>query len=275
LKQCEFGPRTPGSNAHVKCRDYLLEEFKKSSDNARLQEFTHLWSSTGRYVTMWNVIGEQNWKDAKQRVVLLAHWDTRPTADQETDPVKVNQPILGANDGASGVAVLLELMRTMKGRLPADLGVMYVLTDGEDLGPSLQEMFLGASAFAKKLPAPKPDYGILIDMIGDKDLSIPMELQSLRYADNLTRTFYRKAAEAGQRSTFPMVYGEMIEDDHIPLNKAGIPTIDLIDFNYGPNHSAWHTHGDRPNMCSADSLGKVGIALEAWLTQAPVYVFKK
>jgi glutaminyl-peptide cyclotransferase len=224
---------------------------------------------------MWNVIGEQNWESATTRIVLLAHWDTRPHASEESDAGKAQAPILGANDGASGVAVLLELMRAMKDRLPADVGVMYVLTDGEDLGPGLDEMFLGATAFARKLPAKKPNYGILIDMIGDKDLKVPMEMQSLRYAEDLTRSFYRKAAEVGLRDTFPSVYGQIIEDDHIPLNKAGIPTIDLIDFDYGANHGAWHTHLDKPDMCSADSLGKVGVALEAWLTQSPAYVLKK
>ena len=224
---------------------------------------------------MDNVIGEQNMAGATTNIVLMAHWDTRPYADQESDVVKSRTPILGANDGASGVGVLLELMRAMKGRLPAGVGVTYVLTDGEDLGPELNEMFLGAVAFSKKLPTPKPTYGILLDMIGDKDLAVPMEINSLRMNEDLTRSFYKRAAEVGLDKAFPMTAGFQIEDDHLCMNKAGVPMIDLIDFDYGPNNSNWHTLNDRPDQCSADSLGKVGIALEAWLTKSPPYQVKK
>jgi len=220
---------------------------------------------------MSNIIGEQNWKDAKIRVLLLAHWDTRPTSDMDNNPANSRKPILGANDGASGVAVLLELMRVMKGRLPKDVGVMYLLTDGEDLGPDLDEMFLGARAFMKDLPKPKPDYGILLDMIGDKDLKVPMEPNSLRYAGTLVREFYLNAARAGLKSAFPMTYGPVIEDDHMPLNEGGIPTMDLIDFDY----AAWHTQADTVDKCSAESLGKIGIALESWLLKSPPFTIAK
>jgi glutaminyl-peptide cyclotransferase len=246
-----------------------MDEMKKHLENVRLQEFTHKWSHNGENITMWNIIGEQNWKDAKVRVLLLAHWDTRPFADHDPDPRKHHKPIIGANDGASGVAVLLELMRVMKDRLPADVGVMYLMTDGEDLGPGLDEMFLGAVHFAKNLPSPRPDYGILLDMIGDKDLRIPMEMNSLQYAEPLVRAFYRHAASVGLASTFPQVYGPWIEDDHIPLNKAGIPTMDLIDFTY----PAWHTAEDTPDKCSPESLGKVGLALETWLMKSPPFQY--
>jgi glutaminyl-peptide cyclotransferase len=269
VKQCEFGPRAPGTEGHLKCRDWLVEQMKASCENVRLQPFTHRWSKTGKEVQMWNVIGEQNWKDAKTRVLLLAHWDTRPSADMETDRNRRSQPILGANDGASGVAVLLELMRATKDRLPEGLGVMYLMVDGEDLGPELEEMFLGARHFAKNMPSPKPDYGILLDMVGDKNLRIPMEMQSLRYAEPLLRAFYRNAAAVGLRDTFPQVYGPYIEDDHIPLNEAGLRTIDLIDFDYAP----WHTLADTPDKCSADSLGKVGKAMETWLLKTPVWTY--
>lgn len=275
LKQCDFGPRVPGSEEHKKCRDYLVETMKASCENVRLQPFTHDWAFGKKKVEMWNVIGEQNWKDAKTRVLLLAHWDTRPFATEEMDPAKAKQPILGANDGASGVAVLLELMRAMKGRLPEGLGVMYLMVDGEDLGPELEEMFLGAMHFSKNLPDPKPDYGILLDMIGDKNLSIPMEPNSLAYARPLVQAFYKNAADNGLKSTFPQNYGPEILDDHLALNQAGVPTIDLIDFDYGPGHSHWHTLTDVPENCSAESLGKVGKALETWLLKTPVWVYPK
>lgn len=267
VKQVSFGPRNPGSEGHLKCRDWLQTEMKKSCDNVQLQEFTHTWSRNRKKVTMWNLVGEQNWKDAKVRVVLVAHWDTRPTADQEWDDAAANKPIIGANDGASGVAVLLELMRAFKEELPKDVGVQYLLTDGEDLGPGLDEMFLGAKAYAKKLPASKPDYGILLDMIGDKDLRVPMEPQSLRYGRSIVHALYDHAKSIGLESTFPKVEGPIIEDDHIPLNQAGLRTIDLIDFDY----PAWHTQSDTVDKCSAESLGKVGKLLESFLRKSPAF----
>ena len=136
-KQLDFGVRKPGTEGHLKCRDWIEAELKKSCDNVRLQPFTHTWTSTDAEVKMWNVIGEQNWKDAKTRILLVAHWDTRPTADQEYNEAAQAKPIPGANDGASGVAVLLELANSLKSELPKDVGVMYLFTDGEDLGPDL------------------------------------------------------------------------------------------------------------------------------------------
>ncbi len=261
LKQCDFGPRVPMTDAHKQCQDYIVAEMKKSCDNVQLQPFTYDWKVKNQKVDMNNVIGEQNWKDAKVRVLLLAHWDSRPVADMDPDPVNRDKPILGANDGASGVAVLLELARALKGRLPKDIGVMYFMTDGEDLGPGLGDMFLGAREFVRLMPDPRPTYGILLDMIGDKDLQVPMEPQSMRNAPDLLRAFYRNASANGLGSTFPQWMGPEIEDDHVPLNQAHIPTIDLIDFDFAP----WHTLGDVPSTCSAESLRKVGVALETWL----------
>lgn len=270
VKQCNFGVRMPGTKSYDFTKVYLTEEMKKYCENVRLQPFTHTWTVTGKPVAMANIIGEQNWKEAKTRILLLAHWDTRPTSDMDSNPDNYRRPILGANDGASGVAVLLELMRAVKDKLPKDVGVMYLLTDGEDLGPELDEMFLGAKYFAKNMPNPKPDYGILLDMIGDKNLRIPMEPNSLRYAPTLLREFYLNASKIGLKDTFPMNYGPVIEDDHIPLNEAGLPTIDLIDFDY----DYWHTQKDTPDKCSAESLGKVGMALESWLLKSPAFKIK-
>jgi hypothetical protein len=262
VRQVDFGPRVPGAKSHIACRDYLLDEFKKYCDNSRLQQLQHTWSTTGQPVTMWNIVGEQNWKDAKVRVTLLAHWDSRPTADQEPLAVNRAKPIPGANDGASGVAVLLELMRALKDqKLP--VGVQYVLTDGEDLGPGIDEMFLGAVAFSKDMGTPRGDYGILLDMIGDRDLTVPIELNSWSSAESLCRALYRHAGSVGLGKTFPMRYGQDIEDDHLCLIQAGLPTIDLIDFTYTP----WHTLADTPDKCSPESLGKVGLLLETWLTK--------
>lgn len=267
VTQCSFGPRKPGSEAHKKCRDWLQAEMAKSCDDVRLQEFRHEWSQTSKQVTMWNIIGEQNWKDAKVRVVLMAHWDTRPYADQDWDRENQLKPIVGANDGASGVAVLLELMRAFKKDLPKEVGIQYVLDDGEDLGPRLDEMFLGARAYVRVMPNPKPDYGILLDMIGDKDLRVPMDPESLRYARPVVHALYDHAKSIGLGSTFPSVEGPEISDDHVPVNEAGIKMIDLIDFDYDP----WHTMQDTADKCSAESLGKVGKLLESFLRKQPAF----
>ncbi len=234
---------------------------KESCANVRLQELTHTWSQNGKKVTMWNIVGEQNWETAKYRVLLMAHWDTRPYADQDPDEANQKTPIAGANDGASGVAVLLGVMRAVKDRLPKDVGVMYLMTDGEDLGPSLDEMFLGAVAFSKNLPRPKPQYGILLDMIGDKNLAVPIERNSYMLAPSLCKELYAHANRVGLKSAFPNEFGQYIEDDHLCINTVGIPTIDLIDFTY----PSWHTVSDTPDKCSAESLGKVGKLLETWL----------
>lgn len=271
--QCAFGPRVPGTEAHVKCRDALIAIAKANCDKAWTQEFRHDWSQgrTGKPVTMWNIVGTQNWEKASVRIMLMAHWDSRPTADY--DPVSSNRrkPILGANDGASGVAVLTELMRSFKAKAP-EVGICYIFSDGEDLGPGLEEMFLGARDVVRSDTNKRlyfgdhvPNYGILLDMIGDKDLRVPMEPNSMSYAPGLMRSLYAHARLLGMSSTFPMEYGPTIEDDHICINQAGIPTIDLIDFDYEP----WHTVGDTPDKCSAESLGKVGKLLESWLRQSP------
>lgn len=259
-KQCDLGPRVPNTSPHVKCRDMIFEEVKKNCDKTELQAFTHTWSKDNSKRNMWNVVGFQNWENAKTRVVLLTHWDTRPTADQESNEKDQKKPITGANDGASGTAVLLEMMRHTKD-VPKSLGICYLFVDGEDLGPGLDEMFLGAVHFAKNQPKPKPDYGILLDMIGDADLKIPVEPNSYKKAQSLTMALYRHAKTVGLEKTFPMEMQTEIYDDHLALNDAGIPTVDFIDFDYEP----WHTLRDTPDKCSAESLGKVGKFIETWL----------
>ena len=221
---------------------------------------------------MWNIIGDQNWKTASTRIVLLAHWDTRPTADFEDELEDKKKPILGANDGASGVSVLLELARVLKMHLPPSVGVQYVLTDGEDLGPGLNEMFLGAQAYASDLKNhPIPTYGIVIDMVGTKNLSVSMEGNSIKYAKSLVYAMCKHATQVGLGAVFPMEFGQEITDDHIPLNKAGLRTIDLIDFHYLEH---WHTLHDIPENCSADSLGKIGKLLQTWIQKDPPFIYE-
>jgi hypothetical protein len=267
VKQVAFGPRVPGTEAQIKCRDWLIENLKKSCDTVETQPFSHVWSKSGQNLHMWNILGYQNWAKAKTRVVLIAHWDSRAEADQEKDPVRAAQPIPAANDGASAVAILTELARVMKGANP-DIGVLYMLTDGEDLGPGEDEMYLGAIEFGRHLPQPAANYGILLDMLGKKHLRVPMEPNSVKIDQKLEISLYHLASELGLGETFPSEQGPWIDDDHLPITKAGLKTIDLIDFDYAPY---WHTLNDTVDKCSPDSLGKVGKLLQAWLMLRPPF----
>jgi len=256
----------------MKCRDYISDELKKSCTNVHFQEFTHKWSTTGQELTMWNVIGEQNWKDATVRVLLVAHWDTHPNSEFESEPEDKKKPSPGANDGASGVAVLLELARVLKEHLPSGIGIEYVMTDGQSLGPGLNEMFLGSEAFAKDLSGhPKPTYGIVVNMVGKKDVSISMELNSILYGKTLLYSLCKHAVQVGLGKVLTMDFGQKISDDHVPLIHAGVPAIDLIDFHY---LQYWHTLQDTPDKCSADSLGNVGKLLQTWLQKDPPFNYE-
>ncbi len=263
INQVSFGPRVPGTPAHDKAEKYIMDEVSKYCDNAHEQRFTYKWSKTRQVLPMQNIFGTQNWNNASVRIVLLTHWDSRPQADQDPNPANRNKPIPAANDGASGVAVMLELMRVLKQQNPT-VGIMYFFTDGEDLGPGEEEMYLGSILFANDIPRmhPKPTYGILLDMIGDKDLTIPMEQRSTQAAPDLMNAFYAHAKSIGLSDAFPMRQGYLMDDDHVPLIENGLPTIDLIDFDY----PSWHTVNDTPDKCSPDSLGKVGKMLESWFT---------
>jgi hypothetical protein len=133
-------------------------------------------------------------------------------------------------------------------------------------------MFLGAEYWSKHLPEVKPNYGILLDMVGNKELTIPVEPNSVGFAQSLVREFYRHAARIGMTSTFPQEFGPEIMDDHLSINKAGVPTMDLIDFNHLAN---WHKLSDTPENCSAASLGKVGKMLQSWFMKTPVFRMTK
>ncbi len=269
--QVDLGPRNPGSEGHLRCKAYLLSELKKSCDNVHVQEFTHQWSNTNQTLTLWNIIGDQNWKDATTRIVLLAHWDTHPISELDPNDDNRLKPTPGANDGASGVAVLLELSRVMRSQLPAGVGVQYVLTDGKDLGPSSVDLYLGATAYAKDIANhPKPNYGIVIDMVGKKNLKISMDSNSSKFAKKLEYGIFFHAAKIGLGDTFPMEFGRQLNDDNMPLIRAGVPSVVLIDFNYFPY---WHSLDDTLDKCSADSLGFVGKLLQSWLMQDPPFDF--
>jgi Zn-dependent M28 family amino/carboxypeptidase len=233
------------------------------ADKVERQDFSDF--VRGKKLEMSNVIARWNGTGGSDAggVLLAAHWDTRPTADYEPDPDNRRKPIPGANDGASGVAVLLELARMFKS-VPPSVPVMLVFFDGEDYGPGVDLMFLGSRYFANHLPAKTPKRGVLIDMIGDRDLEIPREGHSVRVAPDVVNEVYDIAERRGYGKQFPKREGGPIEDDHIPLHRKGLKIIDLIDFDYGPGHSWWHTLADTPDKCSPASLKAVGEVLLEW-----------
>ena len=258
--QTDFGPRNPGSKGHDQCLAFLEKELRSTADVVTLQKFTV--NGYGETLKLTNLFAQFR-PQAVKRILLTAHWDSRPRADEEQDPAKRNSPIIGANDGASGVAILLELARVMK-QTPPSIGVDILLTDGEDYGDSRKDgntdlYFLGARHFAKTKPESYiPEFGILLDMVGDRDLQLPLEQHSLKYAPQVVDLVWNTAEEV-HSTAFVRIIGEAISDDHLPLNEAGIPTIDLIDFQY----PYWHTHEDTPDKCSAESLETVGRVLSA------------
>jgi len=249
-KQCEFGPRPPGSAAHKQTLEYLASELKKYAAKVELQSFTQ--KVDAGVLELTNIIATFGPKTDK-RILLAAHWDTRPYADRDPDPEKHDTPILGANDGASGIAILLELARGFHSE-PPEIQVIMVLFDGEDYGLSTDEMFLGSKYFAKNIDDRwVPEYGILIDMVGDKDLDVYIELYSAKAAPDIVRKIWKLAKKLHLEGIYDE-YGPAILDDHIPLIQAGIKCVDIIDFNY----PYWHSVEDTPDKCSPKSLGTIG-----------------
>ena len=259
VAQCDFGPRNPGSDGYYACLDYLITELDQSANEIILQDFSYQERRYNKQYNLQNIIARFN-PDSEFQTVISAHWDTRPWADQEDLRQDREKPIIGANDGASGVAILLELAKIM-GENPPPIGVNLVFFDGEDLGvPGENETYCqGSRFFAKNLPIPRPDEAINLDMVGDKQLVLPIERYSLEYHPKLVRHLWDRAKDMGLDAFIGRV-DYAIYDDHIPLNEiAGIPSIDIIDFKY-PNSYAnfWHTMNDIPENCSEESLGQVG-----------------
>ena len=259
VAQCDFGPRNPGSEGYYACLDFIINELDQSADDIILQDFRYQEQRYRKRYDLQNIIARFN-PDASFQTIISAHWDTRPWADQEDNRRDRNQPIIGANDGASGVAVLLELAKIM-GETPPPIGVNLVFYAGEDLGePGENETYCqGSRYFAKNLPIPRPDEAINLDMVGDKQLHIPVEKYSLEYNPNLVRYLWGRADDMGL-DAFDITPQYAIYDDHVRLHEiAGIPAIDLIDFKYpNPYANFWHTMNDVPENCSAESLEQVG-----------------
>ena len=262
VEQCEFGPRNPGSNGYKQCLDYLQKTLSGFADTILLQPFVLDDLVNENSYDLTNIIARFK-VDDPQQLLIGAHWDTRPWADEDPDTEKRNNPIIGANDGASGVAVILELARILNAS-PPPIGITLVLFDGEDMGRSgtPKSYAQGSLAFAKDLPIEKPDEAIILDMIGDAELHIPIERNSYRQNRQLVKKLW-SLAKVLRLDAFESRIAYTIYDDHVPLwVEAKIPAIDIIDFNYPNSYSNyWHTTQDLPENCSAESLGQVGTLL--------------
>lgn len=246
--QMAFGPRTPGSSAHDQIVQWIQTQVKDAGWQVEVQQTTRMGHP------IQNIIAKRG--SGQPWIFLGAHYDSRMRADQDSDPTKRLQPVPGANDGASGVAVLLELARVLPANLNKQVWLAFI--DAEDQGdlPGW-DWILGSRALAESLGS-KPDAVVIIDMIGDADLNIYMERNS---DQGLTREIWNQAAQAGFGSQFiPQIKYDML-DDHTPFLQKGIRAVDIIDFDY----PYWHTSADTADKLSAKSLEAVGETLRHWL----------
>ena len=277
-KQTAFGPRVPETEAHAACAEWLTAKLGEYADTVIVQDFrAKLFNGKG--IDGQNIVGVFH-PEAKKRIVLCAHWDSRPYADHDPDEANIHTPIDGANDGASGVGVLLECARLFKAQpLPERLGVDIILYDLEDYGPHVDEAekyydedvnywALGSQYWAKHphVYGYKAYYGILLDMVGGPNPNFPKEYYSQGYAATVSNKVWRKAYDLGYRAFFNNELGSAISDDHIPMNEiANIPTIDIIDLQPESSNECfpevWHTLDDNLENIDRNTLGIVGNVL--------------
>ena len=255
-RQVAFGPRIPGSAGHARQLEWLETELRALADTVFLDPFEHV-TREGDELALTNVIARFGPADGS-RLLLLTHWDTRPKADQSPEAADREEPVLGANDGASGTAVLLELARMFNEQPPSG-GVEFLFSDGEDYGPSTEDMFLGARHYVAGIGSENPPaFGILLDMVADADPSFPVEAYSMEGAGQVVQRVWGIAADMGYRRFFPMDRTVRVIDDHVQFNDVGIPVANLIDFDYGSGNSFWHTPRDVVGNTSAQTLLMVG-----------------
>ncbi len=266
--QVAFGPRVPGTAAHDAQLAWMAEYLRARADTVEVQRFT-LPREGAEPLPLANVFARFR-PEASDRILLVAHWDTRPIADQEPDEAARSQPIPGANDGGSGVAVLMELADVLSSHSPP-IGVDLLFTDGEDYATPAEpekDMYLGAEYFAAHQPRGYPPlYAVLVDMVGDESPEFFVESNSAQMAPEVVERVWRMASELGYGPLFPKQVGVSVTDDHLALNRAGIRTADVIDFEYGPANRYWHTHEDTYEHTSARGLQAVGQVLTALIFQ--------
>jgi hypothetical protein len=254
-KQCEFGTREPGSEGIKLCREYIKDTLNKYGAVVKEQKFAT--KIHGNEIQSENILASFNPR-LSRRILLGAHYDTRPWADKDENLANHNKPIPGANDGASGVAVLLEIAKIISQKEPQEFGVDMVFFDLEDSGSYNDDKSWckGSQFYADNFSGDKPEAAIIIDMIGDRDLQIPMEFFSYHNSPVLTSDIWEIAENLGFRS-FQNKIGIPIYDDHYPLLESGFNVIDIIDMKY----KYWHTLQDLPKNCSSESLYEVGQTL--------------
>ena len=263
-KQVAFGPRVCNSSAHTACGDYLVAEFKKYADEVIEQKaVVSNWDK--KKLNIRNIIASFNPK-ASKRVLVCAHWDSRPYADNDPNPSNHNKAVDAADDGASGVAVMLEMARLMSVYKP-NIGVDFICLDAEDLGKSdkgSDSYCLGSQYWGKTphKPGYKADFGILLDMVGAYNAKFVWEGFSMKHAEPVLRKVWDQAIQLGFSNYFYYYQGGFITDDHKYINElSGIPTIDIIHYaeqtNSGfPAH--WHTVNDNMNNIDRNTLRAVG-----------------
>lgn len=268
-EQCDFGPRTMNSTAHDKCEKWIIQKFEQYGCKVTTQKAT-LNGYDGTPLRSTNIMASYN-PEATTRIMFCAHWDCRPWADNDPDSTNWHKPIIAANDAASGVGVMIELARILKGS-GLELGVDFICFDAEDYGtPQWFEgedpgdtWALGAQYFANNLPEGyAPRYGILLDMVGGVGAKFYREGMSMQYAPAIVKKVWNAARQVGYGSYFPKDDGGMITDDHIPVNQtANIPCIDVIPYypdcaqsSFGPT---WHTIADNMDNIDKNTLKAVG-----------------
>lgn len=251
--QVDAGPRVPNTPAHRATGDWIEQQLRQRADSVEVQSFEHV-TQRGDTLRLRNFIARFRPADPN-RVLYLTHWDSRPTSDSDALPANRSLPVPGANDGASGVAVLLGVADQLK-RMPPGMGVDLLFTDGEDYGDfSGPDVLLGARYFAARVPASyRPMFAVLWDMVGDADQQFKREQYSRDAAPEIVDRVWRTARDLGLAGVFLQTDTGYITDDHVPLIQAGIRTIDVIDIDY----AAHHTRGDTVDKVSARSLENVG-----------------
>ena len=255
-KQCSFGERYPGSQNHVDLKDYFVSFLSNKSDELIIydHEINHPYNKDKKII-LYNILAKYN-PESDNRILLMAHWDTREIADKETSEVDKLKPIMGANDGASGIAILMHLSEIFSNYPFNNIGVDLLFVDGEDMGRhgDIDNFSIGTKLFAKKMEPPYPKLAICLDMVADKDPRFKIEYFSYIQAENQVRELWNLANNLGY-SEFVYELTQPIYDDHRALFvETGIPSLDIIDFEY-PH---WHTLEDTVDKCSSYTLGIVG-----------------
>lgn len=272
--QLDFGARVPGTEAARKTGDWIVAQMRTRADTVIEQRWTHV-TAKGDTLPLRNIFARFR-PQASTRILYVTHWDSRPVSDQAEDPAKRSLPVPGANDGASGVGLFIALGDVLK-KTPPTVGVDLLFVDGEDygtFGPPDVDVLIGSTYFAEHLPAGyQPIFGVLFDMIGDADLSIPQESNSATRAPEVVSRVWDTAAKLGYQRYFPPTVGYAVTDDHIPLLDKGLRVIDVIDLDYlGPPGSGkpnyHHTPEDTLDKVSAQSLKVVGDVAYSLITGA-------